>query len=161
MQSATLRGRRGIHFHRALPGRARGWRLVLDKPGLIPTGSAFANIVRDTTAEVWGVLYQIAEADLGHLDLTEGVLIGNYARIEIPVQPSTAEAPLTAFTLTSDRRAAGLRPSTRYMGLLIAGAEEHGLPADYVGFLRRIPSQPESPEAAALRPFVDAALRRG
>ena len=161
MQSATLRGRRGIHFHRALPGRAQGWRLVLDKPGLIPTGSAFANIIPDATAEVWGVLYQIDEGDLGHLDLTEGVLIGNYKRIEIPVVPSLADPPHNAFTLVSDRRDPGLHPSTRYMDLLIAGAQEHGLPADYVGFLRRIPAQPESPETAALRPFIDAALRRG
>ena len=161
MQSATLRGRRGIHFHRALRGRARGWRLVLDKPGLIPTGSAVANIIPDATAEVWGVLYQIDEGDLGHLDLTEGVLIGNYMRIEIAVVPSIVDPPLSAFTLVSDRRNPGARPSTRYMGLLIAGAEEHGLPADYVEFLRRIPAQPESPEAAALRPFIDAALRRG
>jgi len=161
MQSATLRGRRGILFHRALSGRARGWRLVLDKPGLIPTGSAFANIIPDASAEVWGVLYQIDDTDLGHLDLTEGVLIGNYVRIEIPVVPSIANPPVSAFTLISDRRDPGLRPSTRYMGLLIAGAEEHGLPPDYVGFLRRIPAQPESPEGAALRPFIDAALRRG
>ena len=161
MQSATLRGRRGIHFRRAVPGRACGWRLVLDKPGLIPTDSAFANIIPDAAAEVWGVLYQIDDNDLGHLDLTEGVLIGNYARIEIPVLASSEDPPLSAFTLVSDRRAPGLQPSTRYMGLLIAGAEEHGLPADYVGFLRRIPARPESPEAAALRPLIDAALRRG
>jgi hypothetical protein len=82
-------------------------------------------------------------------------------RIEIAVAPSIADPPLSAFTLVSERRNPGARPSTRYMGLLIAGAEEHGLPADYVEFLRRIPAQPESPEAAALRPFIDAALRRG
>jgi gamma-glutamylcyclotransferase len=160
MQSATLRGRRGIHFHRALPACARGWRLVLDKPGFIPKGNAVANIIPDAAAEVWGVLYEIDEADLGHLDLTEGVLIGNYARIEIPVLLPTADAPLSAFTLVSDRRAPDAQPSTRYMGLLIAGAEEHGLPATYVGFLRQIPALPESPEAAALRPFIDAAFRR-
>ena len=160
MQTATLCGRRGIHFHRALPGRARGWRLVLDKPGLVPTGNAFANIIPDATADVWGVLYQIDSGDLGHLDLTEGVLIGNYARIEIPVMPSSADAPLNAFTLVSEHRDLRLQPSTRYMELLIAGAEEHCLPADYVAFLRGIAAQPENAEAAALRPFIDDAMRR-
>jgi ribosomal protein S12 methylthiotransferase accessory factor YcaO len=31
MQSATLRGRRGIEYRRALPGRLDWWRRVLDK----------------------------------------------------------------------------------------------------------------------------------
>ena len=160
MQTATLRGRRGIDFHRALPGRACGWRLVLDKPGLIPTGGSFANIIPDADAEVWGVLYQIGQADLGHIDLTEGVLIGNYQRIEVPVQPIGSAPPRDAFTLTSERRAPGSLPSTRYMGLLIAGAEEHGLPADWVAYLQSIPAQSETPEAAQVRSFIDDALRR-
>lgn len=160
MESATLRGRRGIQYHCALPGRAHGWRLVLDKPGLFPTGSSFANIIPDVASFVWGVLYQINEAELGHIDLTEGVLIGNYCRIEIPVHTSRSDPALNAFTLTSERRDPTLQPSTRYMGLLISGAEEHGLPADYVAFLRGIPARAESAELAQLRPFIDEALRR-
>jgi gamma-glutamylcyclotransferase len=156
MESATLRGRRGVEYHRALPGCAHGWRLVLDKPGLFPMG----NIIPDAASSVWGVLYQIDVADLAHIDLTEGVLIGNYLRVEIPVQPPRPAPPLKAFTLTSERRDPSLQPSTRYMGLLISGAEEHGLPADYVAFLRRIPARPESTETAQLRPFIDDALRR-
>jgi AIG2 family protein len=160
MESATLRGRRGIRYHRALPGRAPGWRLVLDKPGLFPTGNSFANIIPDAAAEVWGVLYHIEAADLGHIDLTEGVLIGNYLRVEIPVQPPLPDPALNAFALTSERRDPRLQPSTRYMRLLISGAEEHGLPADYIAFLRGIPARPESTETAQLRPFIDEALRR-
>ena len=160
MQSATLRGRRGIDYAHAVPAQARGWRLVLDKPGLIPMGDSFANIIPDPAATVWGVLYQIDAADLDHIDLTEGVLIGNYARIEIAVQPPGAASAIGAFTLVSERRDPRLQPSTRYMGLLISGAEEHGLPADYVAFLRSIPARPESPEVAQLRPFIDDALRR-
>jgi len=160
MESATLRGRRGIQYYRALPGRAHGWHLTLDKPGLFPTGSSFANIIPDVASDVWGVLYQINEADLGHIDLTEGVLIGNYLRVEIAVQPPLPEPVLTAFTLISERRDPSLQPSTRYMGLLISGAEEHGLPAEYVDFLRGIPARPESAEVAQLRTFIDEALRR-
>jgi hypothetical protein len=46
------------------------------------------------------------------------------------------------------------------MGVLIAGAVEHGLPAHYVDSLRALPAQPETPEAAQLRPFIDEVLRR-
>jgi hypothetical protein len=161
MESATLRGRRGIEFRRALPARAPGWRLVLDKPSLLPLKEAFANIIADPSAEVFGVLYEIAAADLAHVDLTEGVFIGNYHRIVIPVEPLSPPAgPVTAFTLTSGRRDPSLRPSDRYMGLLIAGAVEHGLPSEYVAFLRSVPVHPETPEAAQFRPFIDQALRK-
>ena len=85
MHTATFCGRRGIRFSRALPGRLSGWRLVLDKPPLVPVGEAFANIVPDATAHVLGVLYEISGADLEHVGLTEGVRIDNYRWIEIPV----------------------------------------------------------------------------
>jgi len=38
MQAATFRGRRGIEPLRALAARLPGWRLVLDKPPLVPVG---------------------------------------------------------------------------------------------------------------------------
>ena len=161
MESATLRGRRGIAFSRAMPALARGWRLVLDKPALLPVQGAFANIIADASAECCGVLYEIAPTELAHLDLTEGVLIGNYQRITISVQPLVApQESISAFTLTSERRDPTLLPSQRYMGLLIAGALEHGLPAEYVAFLRTIPTGPESPEAAQLRPLIDQLMRK-
>ena len=162
MQSATLRGRRGIAFHRALPGRARGWRLVLDKPSLLGLKEAYANIIPDPASEVLGVLYEIAATDLAHLDLTEGVLLGNYERLEISVQPlppSTVEV-IAAYTLTSSNRDPSLLPSDRYMALLIAGALEHGLPAEYVASLRSVPARPESAEVAQLRPLIDQVMRR-
>ncbi len=53
-----------------------------------------------------------------------------------------------------------MRPSTRYMALLIEGALEHGLPGDYVDFLRSVPARPESAAAAELRPLMDQVLRR-
>jgi cation transport regulator ChaC len=160
MQTATFRGRRGIEFHRALAVRAPGWRLVLDKPPLLPIGESFANIVRDAGAEVLGVAYEVSTEALHTIDLTEGVPIGNYQRCAIEVVPLTADngAPSSAFTLVSDRSDPALQPSTRYLGLLIEGAIEHGLPATYVEFLRGIPACAPSAAAVALRPLLDGAM---
>ena len=161
METATFRGRRGIACTRALAARAAGWRLVLDKPPLVPIGEAFANLLPDPDGAVLGVLYEIAPDELAHLDLTEGVLVGNYDRIAIPVTPLLGPPDtVTAFTLASDRRAPELCPSHRYMACLIAGAEEHGLPPDWIAFLRGVPAVPESAVAKAFRPVVDAVLRR-
>jgi hypothetical protein len=159
MHTATFSGRRGIRFSRALAACAAGWRLVLDKPPLVPVGEAFANIVPDPAAEVLGVLYEIGPADLEHVGLTEGVLIDNYRWVEIPVR--TLAAPgleVVAAALASDRRDPGLAPSERYMACLIAGAEEHGLPPDYVAWLRTVPACPSTAEALQFRALVDEVL---
>ena len=62
MESATLRGRRGIEYNRAEAARAPGWRLVLDKPPLVSIGGAFANIVPDLAGEVLGVAFDFWRA---------------------------------------------------------------------------------------------------
>jgi hypothetical protein len=46
------------------------------------------------------------------------------------------------------------------MACLITGAEDHGLPASYVAWLRGLPACAESILARAFRPVVDAVLRR-
>ncbi len=83
MQTATLCGRRGITVARALPARLADWRLVFDKPSLLPGGHGFANIVPEPAAAVLGVLYEVDESDLAHIELTEGVLINNYAAVTV------------------------------------------------------------------------------
>ena len=60
----------------------------------------------------------------------------------------------------SDRRDPQLRPSTIYMALLIEGAEEHGLPAQWIAHLRAIPTAADTAAAAAARRMVDDVLAR-
>jgi gamma-glutamylcyclotransferase len=161
METATLRGRRGIAVVRALPARAFGWRVVFDKPGIVSVGHGFGNIVRDEAAEALGVAYELPVAEMEHLDLTEGVLIGNYRRVEIPVETLAPPAtPIVAHAFVSEKRDPSLQPSVRYMGCVIAGATEHGLPAEYVEFLRGVPACEESAEARAFRPVLDDVLRQ-
>ena len=161
MQTATLRGRRGIEPSRAVAARIAGWRVVFDKPPLAPIGESFANLLADPRGEALGVLYELGVTDLEHVELTEGVRIGNYDRLEVEARPlANPGEPVTAVTLASRRREASLLPSTRYMALLIEGAIEHGLPEEYVGWLRAVPARPESEAAARFRAFLDEAMRR-
>ncbi|HEY2775708.1 MAG TPA: gamma-glutamylcyclotransferase [Candidatus Binatia bacterium] len=165
MDSSTLCGRRGIHYLRATAGVVRGWRLALDKPSLLGLPESMATIVADEAAEVWGVLYEIAAADLEHLELTEGVLLGHYQNIQVLVDPrpsgnGISSPPVDAMTLASDHRDPSLRPSRRYMGLLLAGALEHGLPSQWVEHLRSVDAVEESPQSLAMRGFIDSVLSR-
>jgi hypothetical protein len=161
MQSATLRGRRGVEYARALPARVPGWRLVLDKPPLLAVGCGFANIVPDADGEVLGVLFELTDDALAHVELSEGVRIGNYDAVAVEAWPLAGGGEsVPARSLSSPRRDPSLQPSLRYMALLIAGALEHGLPDEYVAALRAVPAVEESAEAAALRPLIDAAMKR-
>ncbi len=161
MQPATFAGRRGIVAHAAVAARLPGWQLLFDKPPLLPVGHGMANVVEAPDAHVLGVAYAIGADDLAHVDLTEGVLIGNYRRVVVTVTPLDGRTDvLDAFTLTSDRRDPSLLPSRRYLTLLIEGAEAHGLPADYVAWLRERPVVEETAESIAARSFIDRALRK-
>ena len=164
MDTATLGGRRGVALGPAGAGRAKGWRLALDKPSLLGNGEAVATIVADPQTEVWGVLYEMSAQDFEHLSLTEGVLIDHYTRVEIDVVArspwSDHEQELRAVSLTSDHRDSSLRPSRRYMDLLLRGAAEHGLPASWIEMLKAVPADEETAESLALRPFLEAALRK-
>ena len=161
MQSDTLHGRRGIVFRRALAVRAPGWRVVFDKPPLVPIGESFANIVPDPDAAALGVAFEVDEQEVAHIELTEGVLVGNYQRVIVRVEPLVPQpdAPDTAVSLSSDRHDATLRPSKRYMGLLIAGAQEHGLPAEYIDLLRAVSAGESTAAAREFRTLIDAGLR--
>jgi len=161
MQRATFSGRRGIEPRSAAAARLTGWRLVLDKPPLIPMGQSFANVVEEPGAIVYGVLYELSPDAYAHVERTEAVGLGNYHSIEVDIELlGEASARRRARTLTAHRRAPEMRPSTRYMSLMIEGAEEHGLPAEWISLLRNVPAEEESPSAVRMRAMIDGLMER-
>ena len=160
MCADTFRGRRGITWGRAVPARVPGWRLVFDKPGIAAEDEGYANLVPEPGAAVCGVLYELAAPELAHVELTEGVALGNYRRVEVEAFAlRDGTGSVGAVTLASDRRAPGVRPTRRYMALVIAGAEEHGLPAEWIAALRAVPAAVESDESRRRRALLDGVLR--
>jgi hypothetical protein len=80
------------------------------------------------------VLYLITVEQSEHLDRTEGVPRA-YRRIPVSAIVDGSEQ-IAAFTYQSDRISLGRKPSSRYIGLLIEGAVQHGLPPGYLRYLR-------------------------
>lgn len=160
MHPTTFAGRRGVIASRAHAARAPGWRLTLDKTPLMPIGESFANLIAEDGATTFGVVYEITADDLAHVDLTEGVLIDNYRRIEIAVEPLGGDGPARAFTLVSDKRSPELLPSEYYMALLIEGAGIHGLPPEWIAMLRAIPTCQSTAEVMATRKYLAEGLAR-
>ncbi len=114
-------------------GRARldGWRFVCNKRGL--DGSAKANIMRRDGANVWGVVFRLPEAALETLDAIEG----GYDRTSVHVVHNGER--LAVSTYCSTRMIDDSVALDWYKRHILAGAEEHRLPADYIAFLSTLP----------------------
>jgi hypothetical protein len=161
MQRATFSGRRDVRPLSAAPARVPGWRLVVDKPPLVPMRQSFANVVPEAGAVVYGVLYELTEEDYAHVELTEAVPFGNYGRVDVEAHPLAAGAgPRSAYTLSSERRDPDLLPSARYLALIVEGALEHGLPTEWIAHLRALPAVEESAEDLEVRRQLDRLMRK-
>ena len=121
-------------FNAVLPGH----RLVFTRGG--DAGSCAADVVPDSAALVWGVVYDITDSDRQQLDAREGVGIRAYRPKEVLVLPhGDVEQRVIVVTYgSSDAADMQLPPSREYLGHLLDGARRWGLPADYIAQLERI-----------------------
>ena len=84
---------------------------------------------------VYGVVFEIHPQDKGRLDRCEGLGSGYLTKT---VRVASRDGPIEAFTYYADPGAIRphLLPYTWYRDFVVAGAEEHRLPAEYVEWLR-------------------------
>jgi cation transport regulator ChaC len=149
LDPATFEGRRGIQPLARVRARLDGWRLVFDLP-VGPGERGVANARPDPFARIHGIAYRIGERDGVHLDRTEGVHRGYYARVAVEVVTETGD-PLEAFTYASRAGRPGRKPSARYLGILLRGARHHGLPAEWLAWLEGLELATDERESAGER----------
>lgn len=108
-------------------------------------GCGVADVVADAGQCVWGVVYSVAELDLGKLDQHEGFLPGRavhenaYNRVERHVwRGGERDDPLLVWLYVANREDNPPPPSADYKRLLVRGAEHWRLPIDYVRTLKAI-----------------------
>ncbi len=94
-----------------------------------------ADIVPEPGAEVWGALYNVDAAGMASLDEFEGVPRA-YRRIDVRVFDD-AEAELEAVAYFANKTGE-FAPGRHYLGLIITGSRDHGLPDDYIQVLESI-----------------------
>lgn len=103
-----------------------------------------ADIVPTPEEEVWGVVYQIDELDVGALDEWEGYSPRRernaYLRVEIHVfRDGDENQPVAVVTyVVTDKESSVPPPNEEYKRLIVEGAKYWHLPDDYITKLEKI-----------------------
>jgi len=121
-------------FNAVLPG----YRLVFARG--VDAGTCAADAVPDPASLVWGVVYDITDADRRQLDAREGVSGRAYRPKEVLVHPH-GDIEQRVMVLTYAARDPADRqqpPSREYLDHLLRGARRWDLPAGYIAQLERI-----------------------
>jgi gamma-glutamylcyclotransferase len=137
LDPGTFLGRRRMQPLATAIGVLHDFELRFDLP-VGPGERGVANVAPRPGDHVWGALYQLTDESAEQLDRTEGVHVGVYRRLAVAVLTPGGEE-IAAFTYRSEISRPERKPSRRYLGLLLAGARELGLPAAYVERLRAWP----------------------
>lgn len=103
-------------------------------------GGGIADIVAAPGEVVWGAVYELNEQDSGRLDAQEGCP-GTVARVSLTVLGESG--PLEAWSYQVVKKRSTIEPSEGYLGLLLEGATEWGLPDDYRQFLLTFAAEEE------------------
>jgi gamma-glutamylcyclotransferase (GGCT)/AIG2-like uncharacterized protein YtfP len=133
---ATFVERRRMSPLETRRGRLDGYRLCFDLP-VGPGERGVANLAADPDGATWGACYLLDPAACDHLDRTEGVHAGYYRRLDVTVVTDDG-SHLRAFAYQGAKTVPGRKPSPRYLGLLLDGAREHGLPAEWIRYLETL-----------------------
>ena len=136
MSLKYIQNRRGVFPTQSLPGRLKGYRLIMNMEGPAFIEPSFANITPDKNDEVEGVIHLISKTELIKIINTEGE---NYEVTDITIK--TAEGNKRAKTLIyTTANGIDIPPSRRYMKILIKAANDSGLSKEYIKRLESRPS---------------------
>ncbi len=131
---------------------ARGFRLEFSKPGV--DGSGKATLAVAAQSFVQGVLYDIDPKDLPRLDRAEG----GYDRIDdFVIDMGGTQTSVVTYLARAPN--IELVPYDWYLALVVAGAREHQLNANHIGWLRRHPCDEDIRQACSFRDAAYAALK--
>jgi len=106
-------------------------------------GCGVADVVPITGQNVWGVVYEISDLDVGKLDASEGYRPGSnknsYWRHERMVSlDGDPKRPLTVQLYIAEREDAPPKPNNKYKDQILSGAKHWHLPAKYIQELMQI-----------------------
>jgi cation transport regulator ChaC len=127
------------------PARLDGFRLGLTRRS-IRWGGGVLDLLPAPGEHVWGALYELPEASLEELDRKEGAGFA-YRRVQVEVSVEGDRLAATGYAVI-DKEHGVPRPTPEYAALVLDGARERGLPADWVARLAALLDAGERPPGA-------------
>ena len=117
-------------------GRLDGYVLTFHKRGRDGSGKCSVLRTGDSSDTVFGVVFEVDERDRDALNRAEG---DGYHPSTVDVTLVRTDEALTAELYVARRSYIDetLRPFDWYKAFVLAGAREHSLPEEYVGFIER------------------------
>ena len=116
------------------PGSVTGPLARLAGWGYFINGRGYAGIEKKPGGEVLGCLWTLDDEHVGALDGYEGVKGNYYSKETLEVEQPEDGSKLSALVYLSVNREYGI-PTPLYQGIVVSGAREVGLPADYLAML--------------------------
>jgi len=140
-------------------GFVPGWTLRFEKRSV--DGSGKCNIApSETPADIaYGVVFELPDTELPALDRAEGVGHGYHRDYNVPVTfPDGHVEKILAYIADPDAIDRNLKPYCWYQALVVAGAEQHGLPPNYIARLRAFSCNDDPNPNRATKLEADRAL---
>ncbi len=135
LSETALRAKR-VRPVSAEPATLEGWRLAFNIPNFFSIEGGTGNIVRQEGSVVHGVLYGCEDQDLSALDEIEALGVA-YSRESMTVCTYTGhERTANVYVGLPSIVSEGLKPSKRYLNILIQGAENRSLDPNYISQIR-------------------------
>lgn len=122
-----------------------GHQLRFNKIGVDGSGKCNAHCTGNDKDRVYGVVYEMHEAELPRLDAAEGV---RYDRIRVEVEAEGRRLEAATYRAQTAWVDDAMAPYTWYLAFVTEGAMQHGLPGDYT---RKIANTYARPDMNPLR----------
>lgn len=146
MPKARIEARLG-HVERLGAAWLPGWRLAFHKRGADGSGKCDAVPTHHPGDRLWGALDRLTEDQMEGLDRIEQ----GYDRRTVEVRFEEGSRTAGLYVAREDRIDPELRPWRWYKELVLAGAREIGLPADYTASIREVASRSDPNRERAAR----------
>jgi gamma-glutamylcyclotransferase len=123
-------------FARGVPAVLRGYKLIFDVESRF-WGGRVGNLTAADGGAVHGVLFEIPVPARDAVFRKEGVPTGLSEEIDVTVEADGESVAAKAFVARTEKRSGPGPASGRLLAYLIEGAQERGLPAEWVEELRK------------------------
>jgi cation transport regulator ChaC len=146
-------------FAQGLPAVLKGYKLVFDVESRF-WGGLVADLAEDKESQVHGVLFEIMPLAKDAVFKKEGVATGLSQELDVTVEVDGKPLAAKAFVARPEKRVEAGPGSGRLLGYLVEGAQERGLPAEWVEQLQAHLAGAPAPVAAPGRAPLNINIKR-